>query len=128
MAESIEAHAGSRRRSCEADSVEEGKEEREHEPGSGAASRGSDPAPPEGEVAACETAAAASAHDGAELRRFLERERRALGPMTFAEKAVGGHALLLMVLWFTRASETLGGGWSRLFAQVGVGVEAIKRK
>lgn len=62
--------------------------------------------------------ASAQAGGGSQLWIFLERERRALGPMTFAEKAVGGHALVLMVLWFTRSAEALGGGWSQLFPQV----------
>ena len=37
-----------------------------------------------------------------EFENFVARERRVLGPLTFAEKAVTAHGLLLVILWFTR--------------------------
>ena len=40
-----------------------------------------------------------------EFEIFLERERRALGPMSFAERSVAVHGLLLVLLWFTRRSD-----------------------
>jgi len=52
-------------------------------------------------------------------RHIFEKEHRALGKMTFEEKAVAVLFMLMAVLWFSRAHLTIGGitlpGWSGLF-------------
>ncbi|XP_076452263.1 Na(+)/citrate cotransporter-like [Babylonia areolata] len=48
------------------------------------------------------------------LKRFLQREHSKLGKMSWAEKVVLGHFILLVLLWLTRAPG-LFPGWSTIF-------------
>ncbi|KAK3084904.1 hypothetical protein FSP39_021163 [Pinctada imbricata] len=50
------------------------------------------------------------------VQELIQKEYIKLGPMSFAEKAVLGHFVILVLLWFTREPEFFP-GWASLFKE-----------